>query len=82
MAPPPQCCLPPRRNVGDGYDMSLFSKVWNSEMGGANVNGNKIKQWFTTGLRNACKKKITYTGSFCSTEQKVLKIGTKCVKIS
>ena len=22
-----------------------------------NVNGNKIKPWFTTGLRNACKKK-------------------------
>ena len=23
----------------------------------SNVNGNKIKPWFTTGLRNACKKK-------------------------
>ena len=23
----------------------------------SNINGNKIKPWFTTGLRNACKKK-------------------------
>ena len=48
----------------------------------SNLNGNKIKPWFTTGLRNACKKKITYTGCFCSAEQKVLRIGTKCTQIS
>ena len=40
----------------------------------SNLNGNKIKPWFTTGLRNACKEKITYTGCFCSLDLLDLKL--------
>ena len=60
--------------------VNLYDKHCPVKKSCSKVNGNKIKPWFTSGLRNACKQKMTYTGSFCSADQKVLRKSTKCTQ--
>ena len=46
----------------------------------SNVDGNKLNHGSQLDCGTKSKRKITFTGSFCSAEIKLLRIGTKLTK--